>query len=550
MAECLRRTSVIQGVADEAYNQLFQERPAPPVHSFGSQAQDMATATSDWDFVLAIPEARAPHAKVLRATIRQILVDRNLTKFWKSEDQSGKSTLVWTFSKDTVTTSLLVCEEASMTFALQTTDFLARFFRIQSRMKDHVKAVATLLRNQKHMAVKGAVADTLKTASLFILCAALIEHGATSEKDLYRNIALFRFNDYGLSVDLQHHKIDWLPRKQLYKSDAVVILQKTASSTLNSARRVSEPRLACIQCVCYAAADLDGLLLNKAPRWSDFELPTLPWQARHLVVTDPALPVVTTIWQTRQRHDMTQVLIILTGNGNDRWFPSVSGYAYVMVVTWAGDHTSAQPAWMPAYLEQLRTAVAARIPPGCLEAIDVLGLSRGHCALMASCASTPNQINISLSKQFRHFMAAGGCIWQLEYGVVNESIATRICTGIDQMNTARGGIPIFRFVAISRMDSVTLYAGDVQCHKTRAGNKIARVYYANHARQLARRVADLRILNLESHSETLDQALAWASHLAEQGTLPPTSADVMHSALFDALTSYSAREVQRSTMSC
>ena len=69
-------------------------------------------------------------------------------------------------------------------------------------------------------------------AYLLFLCAALIEHGATSAKDLYRSIALHRFDDYGLSVDLQHHKIDWLPRKQLYKADAVVILQKIASSTL------------------------------------------------------------------------------------------------------------------------------------------------------------------------------------------------------------------------------------------------------------------------------------------------------------------------------
>ena len=62
-------------------------------------------------------------------------------------------------------------------------------------MKEHVKTVATLLRSQKHMAVKGTVADTLKTAPLLFLCAAFIAHGATSAKDLYRNIALQRFDD-------------------------------------------------------------------------------------------------------------------------------------------------------------------------------------------------------------------------------------------------------------------------------------------------------------------------------------------------------------------
>ena len=96
VAERSRRRSVVQGVADEAYNQVFQESPAPLVQLFGSQAQVMATATSDYDFVMEIPEARASHAKVLRAAIRQILIDRKMTRFWKSEDQFGKSILVWT----------------------------------------------------------------------------------------------------------------------------------------------------------------------------------------------------------------------------------------------------------------------------------------------------------------------------------------------------------------------------------------------------------------------------------------------------------------------
>ena len=125
--------------------------------------------------------------------------------------------------------------------------------------------------------------------------------------------------------------------------------------------------------------------LSHARGWGDFELSALPWQARHLAVTHPALPVVTTIWLVRQRYDMIQVLLILTGNSNDRWFPSVSGYAYVMVVTWEGNHASGQPAWMAAYLEHLRAAVASRIPPGRLEAIDVIGLPGGHCALGAAC---------------------------------------------------------------------------------------------------------------------------------------------------------------------
>ena len=96
MAECGRRQSVLQGVADAAYRQVFKESPAPRVQLFGSRAQGMATDTSYYDFLLELPEAKASQAKVLRAAIRQILIDRKMTRFWKSVDQFGKSILVWT----------------------------------------------------------------------------------------------------------------------------------------------------------------------------------------------------------------------------------------------------------------------------------------------------------------------------------------------------------------------------------------------------------------------------------------------------------------------
>ena len=44
MAECSRRGSVVEGVADEAYNQVFQESPAPLVKLFDSASPGMATA--------------------------------------------------------------------------------------------------------------------------------------------------------------------------------------------------------------------------------------------------------------------------------------------------------------------------------------------------------------------------------------------------------------------------------------------------------------------------------------------------------------------------
>ena len=56
MAEPRRRQSVLQGVADAAYRQVFKESSAPRVQLFGSRAQGMATATSDYDFLLEVPE--------------------------------------------------------------------------------------------------------------------------------------------------------------------------------------------------------------------------------------------------------------------------------------------------------------------------------------------------------------------------------------------------------------------------------------------------------------------------------------------------------------
>ena len=148
MAECRRRQPVLQGVADAAYRKVFKESPAPRVQLFGSRAQGMATDTSDYDFLLDIPEARASQAKVLRAAIRQILIDRKMTRYWKSEDLFPKSNLVWTFERDDVTTSLLVCQEGSVAFGIATTAFLKEFYRTHRLMKEHVKKVATLLRNE------------------------------------------------------------------------------------------------------------------------------------------------------------------------------------------------------------------------------------------------------------------------------------------------------------------------------------------------------------------------------------------------------------------
>ena len=140
-------------------------------------------------------------------------------------------------------------------------------------MKDHIKAVAALFRSQ----TQSAPGDSLKTTSLFFVCADLIVNGAASATALYREIVLLRFDEYGFSVNLAYHNIDRLLREELYMSEAVVTLQKLASSAANNlAKCVRGPRRACIQCGCCNAANLGGCSLRSAPSWGDFDLGPYP----------------------------------------------------------------------------------------------------------------------------------------------------------------------------------------------------------------------------------------------------------------------------------
>ena len=45
--------------------------------------------------------------------------------------------------------------------------FLQHFYAEHGELREHLKCVATLLREKKLMAVEGAVAQTLKSAALF-----------------------------------------------------------------------------------------------------------------------------------------------------------------------------------------------------------------------------------------------------------------------------------------------------------------------------------------------------------------------------------------------
>ena len=99
----------------------------------------------------------------------------------------------------------------------------------------------------------------------------------------------------------------------------------------------------------------------------------------------------------------------MTGNGNDRYIDSGDqcAYKYVVTVSSLGDHTKPVD-WLLSYLLCLRDAIARGVPVRQLNGVDLLGLSRGHMALMACCETRRDQLHMRLSAEYRYFMAAGG----------------------------------------------------------------------------------------------------------------------------------------------
>ena len=114
---------------------------------------------------------------------------------------------------------------------------------------------------------------------------------------------------------------------------------------------------------------------------------------------------MTNIWKRADaREDHVSVLVVLTGNANDRYIHS-DVYDFVVCVTWAHNHET-DPDWLARYLVEI--ASAAKACEAGLTAIDVLGISRGHSALMASCKRTPEMLHLELADEFRYFLAGGG----------------------------------------------------------------------------------------------------------------------------------------------
>ena len=136
-------------------------------------------------------------------------------------------------------------------------------------------------------------------------------------------------------------------------------------------------------------------------------------------------------------------LVILTGNSNERYIDlgSDSAYSYVITVSWSKDHSKAVP-WMPLFWERMRDLIAEGLGDKRLLGVDLLGLSRGHVALLACCEYNVAGLHLRLGRQYRYFMAAGGCIWHREG---YSSVADNILRGIEEMSKARSSLRIFFF---------------------------------------------------------------------------------------------------------
>lgn len=162
-----------------------------------------------------------------------------------------------------------------------------------------------------------------------------------------------------------------------------------------------------------------------------------------------------------------------------------------------------------------------RLAPGQLEGVDLLGLSRGHVALMTCCEVQKDKSHLQLARQYRHFMAAGGCIWQAS----DSSLPSRILKGVEEMSFAVGE-KLFNIIVLSGMDNTILYGGDFQVRTAKISkNKKPTILYQPHDSQIAA-FAYVFVLNLGDHMETIKVACTWANDLCKNGHLPELKPDI------------------------
>ena len=161
-------------------------------------------------------------------------------------------------------------------------------------------------------------------------------------------------------------------------SDALLILQNFGGNrSANSARRVTEPRLAAIQQVCSGYKIVTPFLASDPCRcFSDAFKAQAEIHCRRMItntVTSPHAPAVANVCKKhhRPRRSLVYVLVVLTGNGNYLYVPS-NTYDFVVTINW-GDNHETDPGWLPNYLVYL-AAAAYDAFQHTLGGIDVLGL--------------------------------------------------------------------------------------------------------------------------------------------------------------------------------
>ncbi len=237
------------------------------VTRFGSREYGLATETSDFDYCLEIPKRHASVAKIIRAHLQQILINKELVKRHTCIDAPGKSTLSWVYNGAAKQhASINVSPAGEVTPALAITAFLKCYYSDKPVFRKAAQALAASLREKIHgvvlMAIPGdSVEQSLKSAPFFILCAALKQHededsanavdsavasrAADETAKLWRLLAGFSAESYVVRVDTGRNTVCIVARSSEYSrwsADALLVLHTTASGqTTNTARKLSEP---------------------------------------------------------------------------------------------------------------------------------------------------------------------------------------------------------------------------------------------------------------------------------------------------------------------
>ena len=98
---------------DRALQDILPALTGLPVRPFGSRVYEAAGPKSDYDFYLELPKSYAAQGKILRACIRQKLIEARVTSWSKSRDELQNNTLKWTTLQQNLNVSINIAEQAA-----------------------------------------------------------------------------------------------------------------------------------------------------------------------------------------------------------------------------------------------------------------------------------------------------------------------------------------------------------------------------------------------------------------------------------------------------